>query len=227
MVLPLCETCTMRVLVIPLTLGVTSPVQACETALLLAMDVSGSIDTGEYQLQVDGLAHGLQQEPVQEAMIKGQVALAVVQWSGFDQQTLALDWTRIETMGDMAAVIAKVQAMPRAFDGSQTAVGEAIRFSVGQFSAVRDCQRRVIDISGDGPENIGHTVTPARQEAMAQNITINAIAIEDVGAQVAITNFYHKWVTTPAGFVITARGLEDYPRAMREKLLRELEKPAS
>ncbi|GHC67149.1 hypothetical protein GCM10007315_35210 [Gemmobacter tilapiae] len=200
---------------------------ACETALLLAIDVSGSIDTGEYHLQVEGLAQALQDGQVQEALLKGQVALAVVQWSGFDQQTLVQDWSRMENPQDIATLIAQVQALPRAFDGSQTAVGQAIRFSTAQFDPVSDCQRRVIDISGDGPENIGHTVTPARQEAMAAKVTINAIAIEDAGAQVAITNFYRKWVITPAGFVITARGLEDYPRALREKLLRELEKPAS
>ncbi|WP_189413533.1 DUF1194 domain-containing protein [Neogemmobacter tilapiae] len=203
------------------------PAMACETALLLAIDVSGSIDTGEYHLQVEGLAQALQDGQVQEALLKGQVALAVVQWSGFDQQTLVQDWSRMENPQDIATLIAQVQALPRAFDGSQTAVGQAIRFSTAQFDPVSDCQRRVIDISGDGPENIGHTVTPARQEAMAAKVTINAIAIEDAGAQVAITNFYRKWVITPAGFVITARGLEDYPRALREKLLRELEKPAS
>jgi Ca-activated chloride channel homolog len=203
------------------------PSAACETALLLAIDVSGSIDAGEYQLQVDGLALALQDPQVQEALISGHSALAVVQWSGFDQQALVLDWARMETAQDIAAMVTNVQSQPRAFDGSQTAVGQAIRFSLAQFGAVSDCQRRVIDISGDGPENIGHTVTPARQEAMAAKVTINAIAIEDAGAQVAITNFYRKWVITPAGFVITARGLKDYPRALREKLLRELEKPAS
>lgn len=201
--------------------------KACETALLLAIDVSGSIDAAEYQLQIDGLALALQDGQVQDALISGQSALAVVQWSGFDQQALVLDWARMETAQDIAAMAATVHSLPRAFDGSQTAVGQAIRFSLAQFEGLNDCQRRVIDISGDGPENIGHTVTPARQEAMAAKATINAIAIEDAGAQVAITNFYRKWVITPAGFVITARGLEDYPRAMREKLLRELEKPAS
>jgi Ca-activated chloride channel family protein len=203
------------------------PAMACETALLLAIDVSGSIDAGEYQLQTEGLTLALMDPAVQEALLQGQVALAVVQWSGFDQQSLMVDWTRMKGASDIQALAENLRNLPRAFDGSQTAVGQAIDFSLPQFDTVSDCARRVIDISGDGPENSGNTVGRARQQAMKAKVTINAIAIEDAGEQVAITNFYLKWVITPAGFVITARGLEDYPRAMREKLLRELEKPAS
>jgi Ca-activated chloride channel homolog len=106
-------------------------------------------------------------------------------------------------------------------------VGEAVSFSAAQFAAVPDCRRRVIDISGDGPENAGFTIGRARQQAEAAGIEINAIAIEDMGASSPITSFYRRWAITRGGFVVTARGLGDYPRAIREKLLRELTKPAS
>jgi Ca-activated chloride channel family protein len=80
----------------------------------------------------------------------------------------------------------------------------------------------VIDISGDGPENAGFTVGRERRTAERAGIEINAVAIEDMGASAPISAFYRRWVITRGGFVITARGLADYPRAIREKLLREL-----
>ncbi len=106
-------------------------------------------------------------------------------------------------------------------------MGEAISFSLAQFAAVPDCRRMVIDISGDGPENAGFTVARARQAAQAAGVEINAIAIEDMGNSAPISAFYRRWAITRGGFVMTARGLGDYPRAIREKLLRELTTPGS
>jgi Ca-activated chloride channel family protein len=127
--------------------------------------------------------------------------------------------------GEIARFAAETRSLPRIFAASDTAVGGALAFATAQFSEVPDCQRRVIDISGDGPENAGFTVTAARAYAIAQGIEINAIAIEDFGASAPITAFYQRWVISRGGFVMTARGLRDYPRAIRAKLLRELEKP--
>jgi Ca-activated chloride channel homolog len=203
----------------------TAPAHACETALLLSIDVSGSIDAGDYRLQAEGLAFALTDPEVAEALVRGQVALAVVQWSGPDQQALVLPWQR---MLDPAAVVRfadSAAAMPRAFKGSDTAVGQAIRFALAQFAPVSDCKRRVIDISGDGQENAGFTDAKARSEAVAASVTINAIAIEEAGQAFPITAYYRGWVITPGGFVVSARGLQDYAETLRMKLLRELTKP--
>lgn len=126
---------------------------------------------------------------------------------------------------EIADFAARARDLPRAYTGSDTAVGEAIAFSVQQFGAVADCRRKVIDISGDGPQNAGFPLAPERAGAMAAGIEINAIAIEDIGRSIPITEFYRRSVITTNGFVITARGLEDYPRAIREKILREVAKP--
>lgn len=201
------------------------PARACETALLLAIDVSGSIDRGEYALQVQGLADALSDPEVAGILERGQVALSVVQWSGVGMQALVLPWQRMRTGTDVALFAERARMLPRAFDGSDTAVGEAVAFSVAQFAQVPDCRRHVIDISGDGPENAGFTIATARGQAIAQGIEINAIAIEDMGIPTPIAAFYRKWAITPQGFVIVARGLDDYPRAIREKLIRELTKP--
>jgi Ca-activated chloride channel homolog len=215
----------LRFLALALSLGLTQPAQACDTALLLAIDVSGSIDKGEYALQIGGLFDALQNPEVADILLQGQSALAVVQWSGLDRQALVIPWQRMLSRQALIRFAQSTRTLPRAFTGSDTAVGQAISFAAEQFAAVPDCTRHVIDISGDGPENAGHTVSRARRNALAQNITINAIAIEDMGLSSPTSNFYKNWVITPKGFVITARGLDDYPRAIRAKLLRELVKP--
>lgn len=204
---------------------ITTPASACDTALLLAIDVSGSIDPGEYALQVQGLATALEDPAVAEVLLQGQVALAVVQWSGAGAQALVQPWQRMLTPAAISRFARSARAQPRAFAASDTAVGQAISFSAAQFVAVPDCTRRVIDISGDGPENAGYSVGPARAQAVRDRITINAIAIEEMGNSAPTTLYYRRSVITPDGFAITARGLGDYPRAIREKLLRELVKP--
>ncbi len=201
------------------------PALACETALLLSIDVSGSIDTGDYRLQTEGLAFALADPEVADALVQGQVALAVVQWSGIDQQALVLPWQRMLSDHDVTRFAARAAAIPRAFSGSDTAVGQALRFATAQFAAVPDCARRVVDISGDGQENAGFTDAKARREAINTGLTINAIAIEDPGPAVPITTYYRRRIITPGGFVVTARGLQDYAETLRLKLLRELTKP--
>ena len=203
------------------------PGRACETALLLAIDVSGSIDAGEYALQVQGLADALDDPEIAGVLVQGQSALAVAQWSGVGAQILVQPWQRMLDRGDVARFAATARSQPRRFAASDTAVGQAIHFSAAQFAAVAECRRQVIDISGDGPENAGFTVGQARQAAQAKGIEINAGAIEDMGPSSPISSFYRRWVITKGGFVMTARGLSDYPRAIREKLLRELTRPAS
>jgi Ca-activated chloride channel homolog len=203
----------------------THPALACETALLLSIDVSGSIDTGDYRLQTDGLAAALADPEVAEALVAGQVALAVVQWSGTAEQALVLPWHRMLTEDDVTRFAARAADVPRSFEGSDTAVGQGLRFATAQFTAVPDCRRKVIDISGDGQENAGFTDSKARREAIAAGLMINAIAIEEPGEAIPITTYYRNWIITPGGFVVTARGLQDYAGTLRLKLLRELTKP--
>lgn len=203
----------------------SSPAQACETALLLAIDVSGSIDPSEYGLQAEGLAAALSDPQIADILVQGQVALAVMQWSGLGEQAIVQPWRRMLTTDAVARFAAEAAATPRAFINSETAVGEAISVAVAQFPAVADCRRRVIDISGDGPENAGDTVSLARREAIRAGIEINAIPIEESGLPNPVSVFYARLVITPNGFVMTARGLRDYPKTLRAKLLRELQKP--
>lgn len=202
-----------------------SRVAACEIALLLTIDVSGSIDRGEYRLQAEGLAAALEDPEVAEALLVAQAAIGVVQWSGTGKQTFSIPWRRMLSPAEITAFALRSRTLERAYTGSDTAVGEAIAFSARQFDAVADCRRKVIDISGDGPQNAGPPLGPARGAAAAAGIEINAIAIEDAGRAAPISEFYRRSVITRGGFVLIARGLGDYPRAIREKILREVARP--
>lgn len=199
---------------------IASAVSACETALVLTIDVSNSIDTGEYRLQTDGLADALRDPEIVNTLIEGEVAVAVVQWSGQDRQELSIPWTRIRTALDADRLARQARAMQRAFVLSDTAPAEAIYFSLELFSQVPDCRRKVIDVSGDGTPNSGTDVRVARNAAERAGVTINGIAIESMG--LAITNFYQSAVITRNGFVITARTHREYPSAIRAKILREI-----
>ena len=193
---------------------------ACDTALVLTIDVSNSVDVAEYRLQVDGLADALQDPEIRDAMVAGGTKVAVVQWSGEDKQEITIPWTQVRTALDVEWLSQQARLMERAFVLSDTAPAEAILFSLRMFDQVPDCSRRVIDISGDGTPNGGTDVRLARNRAEAQGVTINAIAIESMG--LAITNFYRSSVITRNGFVMTARTHRDYPATIRAKILREL-----
>ncbi|MDA7424382.1 DUF1194 domain-containing protein [Thalassococcus lentus] len=194
--------------------------KACQTALILAMDVSNSVDPGEYRLQIDGLAAALTDPEISEIIVRDQVALSVIQWSGTDKQEVSIDWVQAFSAAQVADLAARVRGLERAFILSNTAPAEALSFGLKHFQAAPKCARLVVDMSGDGTPNSGTEVSRVRRSAERQGITVNGLAIEGLG--IAITNFYRRSVITSDGFVITARGHRDYARAIRIKLLREL-----
>lgn len=198
----------------------TGPAQACTTALVLAIDVSNSIDAAEYRIQTDGLADALLDREIREALVAGNVALSVIQWSGKGSQEVTFPWVRIASDADVLALSDRARLMPRAFIMSDTAVGDIIRFSAAQFDDVSDCARKVIDISGDGTDNAGTNPDSARARVGARGIQINGLAIEGMG--LSITNFYRRHVITRDGFVMTSRGHKTYAETLRKKILREI-----
>ncbi|MFA8442700.1 DUF1194 domain-containing protein [Yoonia sp.] len=194
--------------------------QACDTALVLTIDVSNSIDPGEYRLQTDGLADALRDPEIVEAMVEGENFLTVVQWSGVDKQAVVIPWAQMRTALDVESFAQKARLMERAFVLSDTAPAEAIYFSLALFDDVPQCERKVIDVSGDGTPNGGSDTRAARNAAERAGVTINGIAIESMG--LAITNFFRGAVITRNGFVMTARTHREYPQTIRAKILREI-----
>ena len=199
--------------------------RSCELALILMVDVSSSIDPGEYRFQVDGMADALLDPTIAEILVRDQVALSVVQWSGIGEAEMSITWQRMLSPDAVVNFSNRARAVERRWERSRTAIGDAIAFGAAQFGPVEDCRRRVMDVSGDGASNLGMDTATVRREIQARGIEINGLAIDRVG--VSVTEFYRRFMITQGGFVITATGYSDYPRAIAAKLFRELVKPAS
>lgn len=209
----------------------------CRQALALGLDVSGSVDAREYRLQIDGLAVALRDPGVTAAFLSvptAPVRLMVYEWSGLDDQRVILPWTSIQGAADLDRASRRLSAVspPDSKDRS-TALGRAILFGARALAA-QPCWRRVLDISGDGPGNLGpHPGDLAGTDL--DGITVNGLVIgptgranttKDLTNVETLERYYQRFVIRgPDAFVETARDYTDFARAMRRKLERELRLP--
>ena len=163
-----------------LTVGREARAQNTDLLLVLAADVSRSIDEGEFELQRKGYAAALSDPRVLAAIrggTNGTIAICFVEWSGAGEQTVVVDWTVIRDDEDAGGLSATILAAPRSFMG-RTSISGAIDFAMERFAAAKPhSNRRIIDISGDGTNNSGRLVTEARDQALAEGVTINGLAI--------------------------------------------------
>lgn len=196
-------------------------VLACDLALLLAVDISGSVDPSEYAIQMEGLAEGLTDSLVIEALVRSKAAVSVVQWTGASRQELSVPWVRIGTYRDVQSLADKILETPRAWRNFSTAIGEAMRYTAPLFEEVGDCARKVVDISGDGVSNEGISPRQVQDLMRAKGITVNALVIEGVDEDLT-AYFWENVITGEGAFVVTANGYSEYPIRMRKKLLREI-----
>ncbi len=195
-------------------------VAACELALALAVDVSGSVDAREYRIQMQGLAAGLRDGVVSEALVKAKAQLALVHWTGTSRQALVIPWIQLRTFEDVENFADLVESTPRAWRNYSTAIGEALRYTLTEIALVPLCERYVIDVSGDGSSNEGVEPKFILADLRAAGVTVNALVIE--GAEDDLTGYFWENVITGEGsFVVTADGFEDYGAKMRIKLRRE------
>jgi hypothetical protein len=160
--------------------GAAARADTVDVALVLAADVSRSIDAGEFQLQRQGYAAGVTSPKVLMAIQAGihqAIAVCFVEWSGPEEQMVVVQWTVIKDDESAAEFASTLLSAPRSFTG-RTSISAGIDFAVQQLaeSGVL-AERRVIDVSGDGTNNAGRPVTDARDEAVAAGITINGLAI--------------------------------------------------
>lgn len=195
---------------------------ACDVALVLAIDVSGSVDAAEYRLQADGLSDALGDPVVSEALVSAKALVAVVQWSGISRQELSVPWTATDSHQDVMRLRAEIEAAPRAFRNYSTGIGDALNVAIDLHEkAPRTCRRKVIDVSGDGRSNEGAAPDAVHARLDAAEITVNGLAIE--GSEDDIAQYYRDIVAHgPGAFVEVAKDYKDFPRAIRKKLLLEL-----
>ncbi len=216
----------LRALLTAVFVSFAQPVVACDIALVLAVDVSGSVDSEEFAIQMDGLAEGLRDGSVSEALVAGEAAITVLQWTGTSRQAVTVPWTQVKSFEDLEALAQRIEQATRKWRNFSTAIGEALQFSHAQFADAPECKRKVIDISGDGSSNEGIEPTEVRDALYEDGIVVNALVIE--GAEPRMTEYFWENVILGAGaFVITANSYDEYPKRMRAKLLREVAKQIS
>ena len=148
--------------------------------LVLAVDISRSVDEKKFRLQRDGYAAAIANPRVVAAIRSGlvaRIAISLIEWSGVAEQTIVADWTAVGTAEEARALADRIRSAPRAFMG-RTAIGSAIEFAMLQFPRTPwHGERHLIDVSGDGTSNSGVDVVEARQLALSQRVTINGLAI--------------------------------------------------
>lgn len=218
--------------------------EAVDLLLVLAVDVSSSVTDAEARLQRDGYRAALCHEDVLSLIRSGPseaIGLAYVQWAGLEYQRLILPWTRIRGRADAvawgermdrAARAAQGEAEAAAFPSSPvTSISAGLRMAA---SVLRDAPwpaaRRVIDISGDGPNNDGPSVEAARDVVVAEGITINGLVIEgdpdvarELGEGASLEAYYRASVIGgPGAFVEPVLGAGSFAGAIRRKMVREI-----
>lgn len=210
------------------------PAQACRLALVLALDISASVDPAEDALQRQGLAQALTAPEVVASLLSGAdpVALSVFEWSGRIQQDMVLPWVLLDSPAAIVAVADRIAASQRSYADFPTAVGRMLEYAETRFATAPACDARTLDVSGDGVNNDG----PGPQEVYAAGtlpgVTVNGLAIvvppgegsdhADESAPGGLAAWYQaELIRGPGAFVEVAAGFEGFERAMRRKLVRE------
>jgi hypothetical protein len=218
--------------VMPVTAG---PVDV-DLELVLAADASGSMDVDEQRLQREGYARALRQPEVIRAIANGaygRIALTYIEWGNPDQHLVIVPWTIVSTLGDAAGFGDSIAA-PRLTKPGGTSISSALLFAAEQlYASGARSFRRVVDISGDGPNNLGPAVDVTRDRLVRAGITINGLPItlkdsEGFGSHprhdADILSAYYKdcVIGGPGSFLITVDDPARFAIAIRRKLVLEI-----
>lgn len=200
-----------------------------DLVLVLAIDCSFSVDDAEFALQREGIAAAIESPEVISAISNGslgRIAVSVVQWAGFGEQIVTVDWTMVSGGADASRLAQRIYRMKRHFRDEQstgaTDIGGLIGFSSQlALASAFASPRHVIDISGDGTNNVNRAPDRNRDAAVGLGLIINGLAIEQGNTDLAA--YYRRHVIGGHNsFIEVAQGFEDFHRAIRRKLLREI-----
>ncbi len=195
----------------------------CRLALALGFDVSKSVSAHDYEIQQGGIIAALRDPEVRDAFLQPSepVALAIFEWSGRDYQDVVLAWTMIGDAAALDRVIGLMASRQRHPKPRPTALGHALLYGETLMGLAPDCTAQTLDISGDGRNNDGLSPRDAYARTDYSGVTVNGLAIG--GIETDILPYYSaELIHGPGAFVISARRREDFPDAIRRKLLREL-----
>jgi hypothetical protein len=204
--------------------------------LVLAADVSRSVDQEKFKLQREGYAAALADHRVLDAIRAGRnhrIAVLYLEWSGLGNQKVVIDWTPIDGPKAAQEIGDRLLESSRSF-ADRTSISGGIEFAVAQFArALFESGRHTIDVSGDGTNNAGREVTQARDEALALGITINGLVIlsehplpwnpEHTNPPGGLANYYRDNVTGgPGSFVLEAKDFNSFGQAIVKKMIAEI-----
>jgi hypothetical protein len=221
--------------------AVLAPIAASATdevdlLLVLAVDVSRSIDAGKFQLQREGYAAAIADPRVLEAIKSGRtgrIGLTFVEWSGVGAQKVVIDWMTIGDPDSAKSFGDRLLEAPRSF-ADRTSISGAVEFAMGQLDkAPYESARRTIDVSGDGTNNAGRDVALQRDDAVAKGITINGLVIlsdnpmswnpDHTNPPGGLANYYKTNVIGgPNAFVMVAENFNSFGQAIIKKMIAEV-----
>jgi len=216
--------------------AVASAAEQVDLLLVLAADVSRSVDAAKFQLQREGYAAAISDARVLDAIRSGshgRIGLSFVEWSGAGNQRLVIDWTAIGDAESAKSFGDRLLEAPRSF-ADRTSISGGIEFAMAQLAhAPFESARRTIDISGDGTNNSGGEVTAARDAAVTQGVTINGLVIlsdtplawnpDHTNPPGGLENYYRNNVIGGAGaFVMAAQNFDSFGQAIVKKMIAEV-----
>jgi Protein of unknown function (DUF1194) len=208
------------------TLGATEQVEV-DLALVLAIDCSFSVSASEYKLQMQGLGRALMNPQVFEAIERGpkaKIALSAFLWSEAGNRRLILPWKIISSAADAFSTGSHMIYTGRDIAPGGTSISSAMLYARTLLGSAPPALRRVVDVSTDGRNNSGFSTRAARSQLLAENITINALAI--INEVQTLDIYLENQVAGGEGsFVMKVNDYESYGEAMLKKLVKEITGP--
>jgi Protein of unknown function (DUF1194) len=227
---PVVFVCVIAVLLVGFWRPEPAHAASCRLALVLGLDISISVDEREDRLQRQGVANALLAPDVARAFFSapGAIALYAFEWSSHGEQTSLLPWSVVTTPDDLARAAATIAGSHRSRIDMPTGVGEALGYASMALRHGPNCIVRTIDISGDGVNNDGYSPAVAYREFDFGGVTVNGLAVlgAETQSETKLIDFYRSEVLHgPGAFLEVADGYDDFARAMRRKLFREVSEP--
>jgi hypothetical protein len=224
------------VLMAPGLSGAARAAEKVDLLLVLASDVSRSVTPEKFKLQRDGYIAAIANSRVLDAIKggrNGRIAVLFLEWSGFGNQKVVIDWTIIDGEQSAHAFGTKLLEEPRAF-ADRTSISGGIEAAMAELGkAPFESERQTIDVSGDGTNNSGRDVTAVRDEALNKGIVINGLVIlsdspmpwnpEHTNPPGGLAKYYRDNVAGgPGSFVMEAQSFESFGDAILKKMIAEI-----
>jgi len=207
--------------------GLAQQAGEVDTALIVSVDVSNSVDEARYKLQMEGIAQALEDKDVLDAILNGPqggILFSMVTWA--DKPQIAIPWQRISSREEAAEVAARVRRLPRQTGEFTCVTGMLRNISdkvVPQIPA--KASRIIVDVSGDGKENCNpqEPIEAVRDELAGGGVTINGLPILEGEDGPTLEGWYKEHIMAgPGAFVLPADGFKDFGRAIRQKFVIEI-----